>query len=193
MFGFWPPVYQCNGYPHSSSQSPFLCICVCACVFFICICRLLRFTNVMVSGSSSHHHSSIWCPPTHQPTIGKTSHIFCHKFQIQLKEEVNMFFFQICFMSFDRDQSTEGILVQTFKRPTLAKWQKKRKGSAVRGRWPMFTSILLVKEERDHDLFIKKREGCLMGNWLEEESVRLPTSQIFRLLRWTEIWQLCEI
>ena len=39
----------------------------------------------------------------------------------------------------------------------------------------------------------KKREGCLMGNWLEEESVRLPTSQIFRLLRWTEIWQLCEI
>ena len=101
--------------------------------------------------------------------------------------------FKICFLPIDRDQSTEGILVQTFKRPTLAKWQKKRKGSPVRGRWPMFTSILLVKEERDHDLFIKKREGCLMGNWLEEESVRLPTSQIFRLLRWTEIWQLCEI
>ena len=84
MFGFRPPVYQCNGY--SSSYSPFLCVCVS--FIYICICRLLRFTNVMVSGSSSHHHSSIWCPPTHQPTIGKTSHIFCHKFQIQLKKEI---------------------------------------------------------------------------------------------------------
>ena len=74
--------------------------------------------------------------------------------------------FKICFMSIDRDQSTEGILVQTFKRPTLAKWQKKRKGSPVRGRWPMFTSILLVEEERDHDLFIKKREKVV---WWETD------------------------
>ena len=121
-------VYECSGYPHSSSQSPFLRVCVCACVFFIyiCICRLLRFTNVMVSGSSSHHHSSIWCPPTHQPTIGKTSHIFCHKFQIQLKKELNMSFLNLLHVHRSRSEH-RGNSSANLQKTNIVKMTKEKK------------------------------------------------------------------
>ena len=160
MFGFRPPVYQCNGY--SSSYSPFLCVCVF--FIYICICRLLRFTNVMVSGSSSHHHSSIWCPPTHQPTIGKTSHIFCHKFQIQLKKKLQMSFLNLLHVHRSRSQQ-RGNSGANLQKTNIGKMTKEKKRLASE-REMANVHFHFVGQGRKRPRLIhkKKREGCLMGN-----------------------------
>ena len=137
-----------------------------------CVCSQysvaeVSFTNVMAFRSSSHHHSSIWCPPTHQPTIGKTSHIFCHKFQIQLKKEIPSINLLLVHRLRSQQRGNSGANLQKTNFGKMTK-EKKRLASEREIANAQFHFVGQGRKRvslRDHDLFIKKkREGCLMGN-----------------------------
>ena len=87
-YGIWHIAYEIYDMYGSSSPSDFWLMDL---IFFLDILGWseVSFTNVMAFRSSSHHHSSIWCPPNQ---LLATHHIFSsHNFPNSMISKVYMF------------------------------------------------------------------------------------------------------